>query len=139
MILCFRFDFLDDKAKLFFNDFRLRCLSDVDLLRNPYKDKALFLFDDLKCGVFRLDVVWFPFYWLGFIGLAVALFLGLGWGWFVLPVFMIVLGLFWFPPFYLLLFNLALRKNGSLTRLKKVNTKFFLEVCLWDKLKFMSS
>jgi len=89
--------------------------------------------DHLGHGVFNLEIAWPPLYLIGFLGIVAAWYFHLGLGWFVLPVIMSSLVLFWIPGFYILMFRLGLKKAGYKGKIKRISPARMLEVVLWDK------
>jgi hypothetical protein len=130
-------DPLDPAVKVFFEKFQVKCLESFNLFSSPFNNKVLHI--DSGMAVFKLDIAWPPLYLFGVLGVVAAAFFGLGWGWFVLPVIMCCLGLFWIPAFYVLMFKLGLKKAGYKGKVKMVSANDFVCWILWDKLKYMSS
>lgn len=133
MILCFRLSNQDAASDLFFKDFYKKCKDPYDLFKTPFNNKRI-LIDDEGFGMFRMDIGWFPFHYYGLMGIVVSSVLGLSWGWFVLPVFMSLLGIFWCPLFYLLMFKISLLRAKSKASIKWVSASSFLDAYVkWDK------
>lgn len=127
----------DPAVGIFFDKFKLKCEESFNLFSSPFNNKELYLKDGM--GVFKLDMAWPPLHLFGLLGVFAAAFFGLAWGWFVLPLIMCFLGLFWIPGFYVLMFRLGLKKAGYKGKIKKVSANDFVSWILWDRLKFMSS
>jgi small-conductance mechanosensitive channel len=116
----------------FFDKFRARLEVPFNLLNSPYNKKLLFECDSYYA--FLLDIAWFQVYYVGFLALIACIIFGLAWGWYVLPVIMSLLFVFWNPWLYLLMFRLALRKAGFKGKVRKLSAEGFCEKVLsWDR------
>ena len=108
----------------FFDRFREKLKIPFNLLSFPYSKTLLQNVDE--DFVFLLDIAWFPFYWIGLVGLMACVFFNLGLAWFIMPGIMTLLYLFWSPSFYLLLFRKGLRKAGFKGKVKRLKAEEFI-------------
>lgn len=113
-----------DVSEEFFSRFRAKLKSPFNLLSFPYSKTLLERSGDVYA--FLLDIAWFPFYWIGLLGLLTCFVLGLGFGWFILPGIMSVLYLFWSPSLYLFLFKQGLMKAGFKGKVKRLKSEEFI-------------
>lgn len=133
MIVCFQLNDPDDfQAKLFFERFKQKCDEPFNLFKSPFNKKRLWWNLDGH-GVFNLEISWPPLHLMGLLGIAAAWFFGLAWGWFIIPVIMSSLSLFWIPGFYILMFRLGLKKAGYKGKVRMMSPAKMLEVIVWDR------
>lgn len=124
----------DVKAQDFFDRFRAKLGIPFNLLNSPFNRKRLFCDAHTKVYAFLLDIAWFKFYWLGLVLFFSFLLLKLRLGWFILPVIMMSMVVFWMPEFYLFLFRRGLRKAGYEGKVRRLNVEEFCEeVLVWDR------
>jgi len=126
---------VDDALKEndFVKEFKVRFKTPFNLLNSPYSKKLLFV-DPGGVYAFLLEIAWFKFYILGFIGLAGCIIFHVVWAWYIIPAFMSLMCLFWVPDLYLLMFKLALRKKGFRGKVHKLSAEAFCEkVLIWGR------
>jgi hypothetical protein len=116
-----------ERADEFFGKFRAKLgMTPFNLLNSPYSKKQLFNVD-VKTYAFQLEIAWFRFYWLGLVLMFSFWILELGFGWFIIPGVMTLMGVFWCPWLYLFLFKRGLRKAGFRGRVRKLCAEAFFE------------
>jgi hypothetical protein len=114
------------KALDFFSRFRAKLdKTPFNLLNSPYSKKQLFNAE--MSYAFLLEIAWFKFYWLGLFLMFSFWILKLGLGWFIIPGIMALMGVFWCPWLYLLLFKRGLRKAGYKGKVRKLCAEAFFE------------
>lgn len=134
MMVCFRLDRAADLSAItFFERVRQKCDEPFNLFKSPFNKNRIWFDQAVGLGVFNLEISWPPLYLIGFLGIAASWYFHLRPGWFILPVIMSSLVLFWIPAFYILMFRLGLKKAGYKGKVKRIGLADVLVEILWDK------